>query len=70
MFSHQVVFNFLQPHGLQHARPPCPSSSLRVCSFMSIELVMPYKHTYNAMCVCVCVCVCVYTHTQWNISVP
>jgi len=24
-FSHSVVSNFLQPHGLQHARPPCPS---------------------------------------------
>ena len=24
-FSCSVVSNFLQPHGLQHARPPCPS---------------------------------------------
>ena len=24
-FSHSVVPNSLQPHGLQHARPPCPS---------------------------------------------
>ena len=24
-FSHSVVSDFLQPHGLQHARPPCPS---------------------------------------------
>ena len=24
-FSHSAVFNSLQPHGLQHARPPCPS---------------------------------------------
>ena len=24
--------NFLQPHGLQHARPPCPSPTLRVYS--------------------------------------
>ena len=24
-FSHSVVSNSLQPHGLQHARPPCPS---------------------------------------------
>ena len=23
-FSHSVVSNSLQPHGLQHARPPCP----------------------------------------------
>ena len=26
-FSHSVVSNSLQPHGLQHARPPCPSPS-------------------------------------------
>ena len=24
--------NSLQPHGLQHARPPCPSPTLRACS--------------------------------------
>ena len=24
-FSHSVVFDSLQPRGLQHARPPCPS---------------------------------------------
>ena len=24
-FSHSVVSNFLRPHELQHARPPCPS---------------------------------------------
>ena len=26
-FSHSVVSHCLQPHGLQHARPPCPSLS-------------------------------------------
>ena len=26
-FSHSVVFDSLWPHGLQHARPPCPSPS-------------------------------------------
>ena len=25
-FSHSVMSDSLQPHGLQHARPPCPSS--------------------------------------------
>ena len=25
-FSHSVMSESLQPHGLQHARPPCPSS--------------------------------------------
>ena len=32
LFSHKVMSNSLQPHGLQHARPPCPSPSPRVCS--------------------------------------
>ena len=31
-FSHSVVSNWLRPHGLQHARLPCPSLSPRVCS--------------------------------------
>ena len=37
--------NSLQPRGLQHAWPPCPSSSLRISpKFMSIESVMPSNH--------------------------
>ena len=32
LFSHSVVSNCLWPHGLQHARLPCPSLSPRVCS--------------------------------------
>ena len=32
LFSHSVMSNFLQPHGLQHARPPCPSPSPRACA--------------------------------------
>ena len=31
-FSHSVVSNSLQPHGLQHARPPCPLPAPRVYS--------------------------------------
>ena len=31
-FSHSIVSDSLQPHGLQHARPPCPSPSPRVHS--------------------------------------
>ena len=31
-FSCSVVANSLRPHGLQHARPPCPSSAPRVYS--------------------------------------
>ena len=29
-FSHSVMSNSLQPHGLQHAMPPCPSPTPRV----------------------------------------
>ena len=31
-FSHSVVSNSLQPHGLQHAGPPCPSPTPGACS--------------------------------------
>ena len=31
-FSHSVVSNSLQPHGLQHARLPCPSPAPEACS--------------------------------------
>ena len=40
-FSHSVVSDSLQPHGLQHARPPCPSPTPRS---MSIESMMPSSH--------------------------
>ena len=37
--------NSLQPHGPQHARPPCPSSnSWSLLKLMSIELVMSSNH--------------------------
>ena len=32
LFTHSVLFNSFQPHGLQHARLPCPSPSPRACS--------------------------------------
>ena len=31
-FSYSVMSDSLQPHGLQHARPPCPSPPTRDCS--------------------------------------
>ena len=31
-FSHSIVSNSLQPHELQHARPPCPSPTHRAYS--------------------------------------
>ena len=43
--SHLVVSDSLRPHGLQHARIPCPSPTPGACSnSMSIELVMPSYH--------------------------
>ena len=42
-FSPSVVSDSLQPHGLQHARLPCPSPTLGACS-NSIESVMPSNH--------------------------
>ena len=45
LFSHEVVSDSLWPHGLQHARLPCPALSPGVCPFMfrfmSIELMIP-----------------------------
>ena len=38
------MYPTLQPHGLQHARPPGPSPTPGVCSLMSIESVMPSNH--------------------------
>ena len=32
LFSHSVMSNSLQPHGLKHARLSCPSLSPRLCS--------------------------------------
>ena len=44
-FSSSVVSDSLQPHGLQHARLPCPSPTPRAClKLMSIESVMPSNH--------------------------
>ena len=44
-FSCSVVSDCLQPHGLQHARPPYLSPAPRVYSkLMSIESVMPSNH--------------------------
>ena len=31
-FSYSVMSDSLQPHGLQHTRPPCPSPTPRACS--------------------------------------
>ena len=44
-FCCSVVFDSLQPHGVQHPRPPCPSPTPGVLlKLMSIALVMPSNH--------------------------
>ena len=48
-FSCSVMSGSLQPHGLQHARPPCPippsiPNSRSLLKLMSIESVMPSNH--------------------------
>ena len=43
--AHSVMSYSVRPHGLQHARLPCPSLYLRVCSnSMSIKSMMPSNH--------------------------
>ena len=45
VLSHSVLSNSLQPHGLQHARLPCPSpNSQSLHKLMSIQSVMPSNH--------------------------
>ena len=42
--SHSVVSDSLRPHGLQHARLPCPSPMPRAYSNSCPSAVMPSKH--------------------------
>ena len=44
LFSHSVVSDSVWPHGLQHARFSCPSSSPGVCSNHLHESVVPSNH--------------------------
>ena len=46
LFSCSVIFNSLWPHGMQHARSPCPSSP-RVCS-SSCPLSLWYHETISS----------------------
>ena len=44
-FSHSVLSDSLQPHGSQHARPPCPSPTPGVYpNSCAVESVMPSRH--------------------------
>ena len=47
LYSGPVMSNSLQPHGLQHARPPCLSPTPRVCS-NSCPLSWWYHPTISA----------------------
>ena len=42
-FSHSVVSNSLQPHELQHARPPCPSPipGVQIYRFNAVSIKLP-----------------------------
>ena len=43
-FSRSVVSDSLRPHGLQHARPPCPSPTPGACSNSCPRSVIPSNH--------------------------
>ena len=43
-FSRSVMSDSLRPHGLQHARPPCPSPTPGAYSNSCPESVMPSNH--------------------------
>ena len=42
-FSHSVVSDSFRPHGLQHARPPCPSPTPGVYSNSCPSSVVPFS---------------------------
>ena len=44
-FSHSIVSNSLRPHGLQHARPPCPSHQLLefTCPVLTVASWSAYR---------------------------
>ena len=44
LFSCSLVSSYLQPHGLQPSRFPCPSPSHSSLTLTSIESVMPSSH--------------------------
>ena len=56
LFGRSVPSNPLQPHGLQHPRPPCPSPSLRVCS-NSCPLSRWCHPTNSSSVIPLCVCI-------------
>ena len=49
-FSYSVMSNSLQPHRLQHSRPPCPISTPSPLKLVSIESVMTSSHLILCTC--------------------
>ena len=44
LFSHSVMSDSLRPHGLQHARLPCPSLSSGVCNLVLYSPGLHFHH--------------------------
>ena len=60
LFSHVLMFNSLQPPGLQHARLPCPSLSLGVGAIISENMTL-----FEDTAVTVLICKWRYTWVGW-----
>ena len=81
-FSYSVVSNSLQPHGLQHSRLPCPSStpgassnscpSNQWCHPTSSSSVIPFSSCLQSFPASGSFLVSQFcgTYTQWNITQP
>jgi len=63
LFSHSVMSDSLWPHGLQHARLPCPSPSHSLLKLMSIESVMPANHP--VLC---CPLLQIFSSPTWHVK--
>ena len=78
-FSGSVMSDSLWPHGLHHARPPCPLVTPGVYSNSCPWVLLMQYFTilkFNMMdlnqshTMCVCVCVCVVTKSFWFFCNP
>ena len=46
-FSHSVMSDSLQPHGLQHSRLPCSSLSPGICSDLLLSGILQFTHNFE-----------------------